>query len=75
MHLDLGGVAASSGSACSVGNPKPSAVLQALGLGPEWTRGGLRMTVGYENSLDDVNDAVAVLRQAVARLKPLTIYQ
>ena len=61
MHLDMGGVAAGSGSACSTGNPKPSAVLTAIGLDETWSRGGLRFTVGRSNSEDDIDTAVAVL--------------
>lgn len=54
IHLDVAGVCGSSGSACKTGNPKPSAVLEAIGLGEEWTRGGLRLTVGRQNTMDDV---------------------
>ena len=75
MHLDMGGIAASSGSACSVGNPKPSAILEALGLGSEYTTGGLRFTFGTQNSLEDVDTAVEVLVTAVRKLKALAIYQ
>lgn len=54
IHLDVAGVCASSGSACKTGNPKPSAILEAIGLGEEWTRGGLRLTVGRQNTMADV---------------------
>ncbi len=40
MHLDQRGIAGSSGSACKVGNPQPSSLLQTLGFGPSWTRSG-----------------------------------
>jgi cysteine desulfurase len=77
MHLDMAGIAASSGSACSSGDPKPSVVLQALGLGPEWTTGGLRFTAGLQNTAADI-DAVlehlpritGALRRLSARLAP-----
>ena len=55
MHLDMGGIAAGSGSACSTGNPKPSAVLTAMGLDETWSRGGLRFTVGRSNSQPDID--------------------
>ena len=54
VHLDVAGVCGSSGSACKTGNPKPSAILEAIGLGEEWTRGGLRLTVGRQNTTADV---------------------
>jgi cysteine desulfurase len=72
MHLDMAGVAASSGSACKSGNPKPSAVLEALGLGPEWTKGGLRLTVGRQNTEADVDYALEIIVTAVRKLKKLT---
>lgn len=50
MHLDVAGIAASSGSACHSGDPKPSAVLEAIGLEPQWTKGGLRLTIGRQNT-------------------------
>ena len=43
-----------AGSACKTGNPKPSAVLEALGLDEEWTKGGLRFTVGSQNTAADI---------------------
>ncbi len=72
MHLDLAGISASSGSACSVGNPEPSAILQALGLGDEWTTGGLRFSFGCDNSLADVDAAIEALTKAVTNLKEIT---
>lgn len=69
MHLDLAGIAASSGSACSSGNPKPSAVLQALGLGPEWTKSGLRLTIGLQNTAEQIDRTVEALARAVQKLE------
>lgn len=71
MHLDLAGISASSGSACSVGNPQPSSILEAMGLDSKWTLGGLRFSFGCENTLDDVDTAVAVLERIVANLKKM----
>lgn len=71
IHLDMAGIAAGSGSACKSGNPKPSAVLEALGLGPEWTKGGLRLTVGRQNTEADVDYALEVIPTAVNKLKNL----
>ena len=68
MHLDLAGIAASSGSACSSGDPKPSPILQAIGLGPQWTLGGLRLTLGRQNTAADVDAVVAALPDIVRKL-------
>lgn len=71
MHLDVAGIAASSGSACSSGDPKPSAVLEALGLGPEWTKGGLRLTLGRQNSIEDVHYTIKTLVETINTLHAL----
>lgn len=68
IQLDVAGVAASSGSACSTGDPKPAAVLQAIGLGQEWTTGGLRLTVGRQNTMEDVDYVLQCLPDAVGKL-------
>ncbi len=69
MHLDLAGVAASSGSACKTGDPRPSEVLLACGLAPEWAAGSLRLTVGRATSDADVDRVLAVLPGLAARLR------
>ncbi len=71
MHLDMAGVAASSGSACKTGNPKPSAVLEAIGLDAAWTRGGLRLTVGQQNSLEDVEYVIDVMPGIIEKLQKM----
>jgi cysteine desulfurase len=71
MHLDLAGIAASSGSACKTGDPKPSATLEAIGLGPEWTKGGLRLTVGRQNNLADIDYALKTIPPIIKKLQEL----
>ncbi len=68
MHLDMAGIAASSGSACSSGDPKPSAVLQSLGLGSEWTTGGLRLTIGLQNTSEEIDYVIEKLTKIIERL-------
>ncbi len=65
MHLDVAGISASSGSACSSGDPKPSAVLEALGIGPEWTTGGLRLTIGAQNTNSDIDTVLRVVPETI----------
>ncbi|MDT8305370.1 MAG: cysteine desulfurase family protein [Anaerolineae bacterium] len=69
IQLDVAGIAASSGSACTTGNPLPSSVLEALGLSEEWTGGGLRLTVGRQNTVEEVERVLAVLPEAVRTLQ------
>ena len=74
MHLDMGGIAAGSGSACSTGNPKPSRGLLATGLDPEWARGGLRFSVGRGNEMADIDTVAPLLAQSVRNLARLAAY-
>ncbi len=73
LHLDIEGISASSGSACLSGDPKPSTVLEAIGLTDEWTRGGLRITVGKQNNGKDVHYLLEVLPAIVDRLRQLSL--
>lgn len=71
MHLDTKGVAASSASACKVGNPEPSGVLLALGYDRETALGSLRVTVGTQTTEADVDYAIGTIADAVKRLQKL----
>ena len=72
MYLDQAGIAASSGSACKSGDPKPSATLEAIGLDPNWTKGGLRLTVGRQNSLADIDYATQTIPPIIHKLQQLS---
>ncbi len=71
LGLDMAGVAASSGSACSSGSLEPSHVLLALGQTAELARSSLRITLGKENTDEEVDYLLVVLRDLVARLRQL----
>jgi len=71
MHLDMKGIAASSGSACKVGNPEPSDILLAVGYTPEQAKCGLRLSVGSHTSTEDVEYAVDVVVKTVEKLRKL----
>jgi cysteine desulfurase len=71
MHLDLAGIAASSGSACKTGDPKPSKILEAIGLEPQWTKGGLRLTVGRQNDLADIEYTLQTIPNIIKKLQEL----
>ncbi|UCC53377.1 MAG: hypothetical protein JSV68_05280, partial [Anaerolineaceae bacterium] len=64
--------AASSGSACKSGDPKPSATLEALGLSSEWTKGGLRLTVGRQNNMEDIEFTLETLPPIIEKLQKLS---
>jgi cysteine desulfurase len=71
MHLDVRGIAASSGSACKVGNPAPSSVLTAMGFDPTWALGGLRLTVGRQTTETDIDTALDIIPQTVEKVRKL----
>ena len=72
LNLDLEGVCASTGSACSSASLEPSHVLLALGLSPEQAHGSLRFTLGRENSEADVERVLEVLPGIVAKLRAMS---
>ncbi len=72
MHLDMRGVAASSASACKVGNPEPSGVLLALGYDRNTAMGSLRLTVGKDTTEAEIAYVVDVIAQAVPKVQRLS---
>ena len=72
MHLDMKGIAASSGSACKTGDPKPSEALMAIGCTPEQAKCGLRLSVGMDTTQADIRYATDALVAAVDRLSALS---
>ncbi len=72
MHLDLAGVAASGGSACSTGAVEPSHVLTAMGLPRELAMSAIRFSLGRETTEADLHHAVAVLPPAIDKVRALT---
>jgi cysteine desulfurase len=67
MQLDLAGIAASSGSACTSGSLEPSHVLTAMGIPSDLARGSLRLTVGTGNTAEQIDDLLDCLPRLVAR--------
>jgi cysteine desulfurase len=72
LSLDMKGIFASSGSACTSGALEPSHVIDALGYPPEIARGSLRLTVGRENTPADVDRVLAELPPAIASLRAMS---
>lgn len=72
LNLDLRGIAASSGSACTSGSLDPSHVLLAMGLPHEIAHGSLRLTLGRENTEEDVDFVLQELPGIVERLRAMS---
>ena len=71
MHLDLAGVAASSGSACSTGSVEPSHVLVAMGVPRDLAVGAIRFSLGRESTAEDVDRVSEVMPPVVAKVRQL----
>jgi len=72
LMLDLKGIAASSGSACTSGSLDPSHVLMAMGLCHEIAHGSLRLTLGRDNTEEDIDYVLEVLPEIVERLRAMS---
>jgi cysteine desulfurase len=71
MGLDLKGYGVSTGAACSSGNPEPSPVLLAMGLTRAEAQNSLRVSLGWETTLEEVDGLVEALKAVVERLRAL----
>lgn len=71
LSLDLQGIAASTGSACTSGSAEPSHVLLAMGLPVALAHGSLRLTLGKDNTDEDVDTVLAVLPGIIEKLRSL----
>lgn len=71
LGLDFAGVCASSGSACSSASLEPSHVLLAIRRSPELAQGSLRITLGRDNTDDDVDYLLAILPEIVGKLRAM----
>jgi cysteine desulfurase len=76
IALDLKGLAVSSGAACSSGAIEPSHVLLAMGLPHQRARASIRISLGKQTTNDDIDFAVQVIPETVARLREISpVYQ
>ena len=72
IALDLKGVAVSTGAACSSGAIEPSHVLVAMGLRPDQARASIRFSLGKQTVAEDIDFALALVPETVARLRELS---
>jgi len=72
LHLDMNGIYASTGSACSSGSLDPSHVLMAMGLSHELANGAIRFSLGRENTDEDIDKLMVVLEPTVQKLRDLS---
>ena len=72
LNLDLKGICASSGSACTSGSLNPSHVLLAIGLPHEIAHGSLRISIGKYNTKEDMDYLITNLEEIVQRLRDMS---
>ena len=72
LALDLAGIAASSGSACTTGSIEPSHVLTAMGVPQDLARGSLRLSFGRNSSVADAHELLLKLPKVIERLRALS---
>ena len=75
IKLDENGVAASTGSACSVQIQKASHVLHAMGFSHEQITGSLRLTVGISNTMEEMDETVKILKRVVEELRAVSPFK
>ena len=72
IMLDMRGICASSGSACTAGSIDPSHVLIATGLSPEEARESVRLTLSDETTMEEIDQTVEALKQIVHDLREMS---
>lgn len=75
IKLDENGIAASTGSACSVQIQKASHVLQAMGFSHEQITGSLRLTIGISNNLEEMEKTIEILKNVVKELRSVSPFK
>ncbi len=71
IRLDMAGICASAGSACTSGSLDPSHVLLAIGLTTEQARGAIRFTLGVENTQEEIDRTVETVKHTVVKLREM----
>ena len=71
LRLDLAGIAASGGSACTSGSVEPSHVLQAIGLEGEWLNGSIRFTLSGETTQEEIDEVIKKMPELVSQLRSM----
>jgi cysteine desulfurase len=72
LHLELRGICASTGSACTTDSPEPSHVLQAMGREPRIAQGSIRFSLGHRNTPEEIDRTVEAIAEIVPKLATIS---
>jgi cysteine desulfurase len=72
LSMDLKGIEASTGSACASGSLDPSHVLMAIGVWPELAHGSIRFSLGWGNTVEDIDYVIETVPPIIARLRSMS---
>ncbi len=72
LNLDMEGICVSSGSACTSGAVEPSHVLQAIGIAPDTAKAAVRFSLGWKNTVEEIDYTVEKVEQILRRIKLLS---
>lgn len=75
LNLDMEGIAASTGSACTSGSLEPSHVLSAMGLPPEECHGSVRFTLGRQTTAEEIDQVIVVMKNTVEKLRKMSPFK
>ena len=73
LRLDMTGIAASGGSACTSGSPEPSHVMQAIGADKERIKGSIRFSLSDETKKEELDEVLRILPQLTGQLRSLRV--
>ncbi|ADJ28388.1 cysteine desulfurase family protein [Nitrosococcus watsonii] len=73
MALDKAGIGVSSGSACDSNHHQPSHVLLAMGVAPELAQGAVRVSIGVENNLSQIDELITVLESQISKFQRMLL--
>lgn len=74
LHLDLRGICAATGSACTTDEPEPSHVLLAMGIEPRLAQSTVRFSLGHDNTEEEIDQVIEAMAEIVPRLRAISSF-
>jgi len=74
LHLDLRGICAATGSACTTDEPEPSHVLLAMGVEPRLAQGTIRFSLGHDSTEEEIDQTIETMAEIVPKLRAISSF-